>query len=54
LEKENFEDYLLKEEKAFPVLNCFENQEYIGIGIIFKNDVVHYFLMEKIVYYEVG
>lgn len=43
---ENLGDYLVKEEKAFPVLNCFENKEYLGIGIRFHRGI-HYFLIDK-------
>lgn len=43
---ENLDDYLTSNEKAFPVINCFENEEYIGIGIMFKRGI-HYFLTDK-------
>lgn len=43
---EDLDDYLTSNEKAFPAINCFENEEYIGIGIMFKRGI-HYFLTDK-------
>ena len=43
---EDLEVYTNVNEKAFPIMSCFENDQYLGIGIYFKS-AIHYYLQDK-------
>lgn len=38
----NLDDYLEDKKKAFPILNCVENDQYFGFGIQYENSIRHF------------